>query len=73
MGEWQPIETAPKDGTHLLLWARPAPNEMLGFSSNVAITGYFDQMDGAWCSTCATWTGPFLIDVEHWMPLPEAP
>lgn len=63
MSEWQPIETAPKDGT-----------EVLGFSDmeNIGAGYYFDFIlfwKGKWR------TSSFLeeVYVTHWMPLPEPP
>ena len=73
MTEWQPIETAPKDGTEILLWGpyceRPSPAKWY---------------DGKWC---AYWDGFRVIESEgdfgtdyrefdvptHWMPLPDPP
>lgn len=61
MSEWQPIETAPKDGNEILLWvvdlgARPA----------------FWEND-VWCSPVDGHTMYGNGEVSHWMPLPEPP
>ena len=79
---WQPIETAPKDGTRVMLWR--------GFISH----GEWSEMiiaewhDGEWLwpdprenpSTHGEWTDYDLIDgygdasgPTHWMPLPTPP
>ena len=55
---WQPIETAPKDGTEILGW----PVE--GGDNNIAIVYYFFR---GWCS------GDYGADPTHWMPLPKPP
>lgn len=81
-GAWQPIETAPKDGTRVMLWR--------GFISH----GSWSEMiiaewhDGEWLwpdprenpSTHGEWTDYDLIDgygdasgPTHWMPLPTPP
>jgi hypothetical protein len=58
---WQPIETAPKDGTLIDLWT-PAGR----------LTDYGWGLDGAEC-----WTHPdgYVADAQptHWMPLPPPP
>lgn len=60
---WQPIETAPKNGTYVLLWVP-------GFNTP-DIAGW---VDGSWATPddhsdlCCPYGGP-----THWMPLPERP
>lgn len=54
---WQPIETAPLDGTEVLTF-RGA-----GLQAVAIWTGR------EWCVT----DGMFLSNVTHWMPLPEPP
>jgi len=61
---WQPIETAPKDGT-----------EILG-SDGVARTSI--QWDGEFLDRWElAWPGAYAEDVSfyptHWMPLPDPP
>lgn len=70
--EWQPIETAPRDGTSVLLYATVPPTDMLAMDGPVIMSGYFDSMDDAWCSTLATFFGPFVYPT-NWMPLPTPP
>ena len=64
VSQWQPIETAPKDGLYDILvseglgvymatWSRlgPLPNTKFGWITNTN----------------------FQVDPTHWMPLPETP
>jgi hypothetical protein len=56
---WQPIETAPKDGTRILACNADERAEYI-------IVGYFRGAhftDGQWP----------MIPVTHWMPLPDPP
>jgi len=80
---WQPIETAPKDGTAILVWhpephvSRPA-DELGTYADNQTILI-------AWWHDYGTGNGHFYIDEKdstgdhdwmyptHWMPLPEPP
>lgn len=60
--KWNPIETAPEDGTKVLLIATiystpPKP---------VMVVGWYSR--GWWTYANAT-----LSHVSHWMPLPEKP
>jgi len=78
---WQPIETAPKDGTPLLLFCNPTPalsghmepDEV--FRSRMT-TGYFDKHYHEWW-LCVFWgyesEATLYEDPTHWMPLPEPP
>ena len=72
---WQPIETAPKDGTTILVW----------FKQHGAMTVCWGDRDYDHTSEYAIWLvddhkhGPYPVrgysrgDDTHWMPLPSAP
>ena len=64
---WQPIETAPKDGTHILLW----------WGEQARLGWWLDNSH-----TRTPWAGwkvpslqvvPFGCQPSHWMPMPAAP
>ena len=58
-GRWQPIETAPKDGTEVLLWVDCLDRVLAAWK------------DGRWVET---WDdNPLAFSPTCWMPLPEAP
>jgi hypothetical protein len=67
MMEWQPIETAPKDGTPVLIY-EPPYKDLLPFDIYVC----------KWCQHKEAWV-EFAgeeysqYDATHWMPLPDAP
>lgn len=63
---WQPIETAPKDGTDVLLWVVDGAR---GWAS--LEVGFYEHDE---------WFAPDYRPIElyayratHWMPLPDAP
>jgi hypothetical protein len=58
--EWQPIETAPKDGTWCLIW----------LIYNAAVVAFWDEEDQGWYGI-----GNKIKpdEVTHWMPMPEPP
>lgn len=69
---WRPIDTAPKDGTKILLGYFPKPTydgSSVMKSCEVAF----------WHSGHQKWCGRALLNAEgyfsptHWMPLPEPP
>ena len=76
MDDWQPIETAPKDGTTILIacrnrvtagdWVEPRVFYVNGEPE-------YNEFDPYWQS----WDGGFLLEGEHvathWMPLPDPP
>lgn len=73
--DWQPIETAPKDGTQLLLWSN-------GYCRKVEIGSFrpddgFAGDDPLWLDnsyddfSCGYASRP--LRPTHWMPLPKAP
>ncbi len=70
MSAWQPIETAPRDMTRVLV---AVEESALG---RVFIAGWYPDPempdDGAWYEN---WGEGFPVDVDvtHWMPLPEPP
>ena len=69
---WQPIETAPQDGSHLLLFGDIPGTELLGEQIGCVFSGYWNSIDEAWCATVSTWMGPFC-SATHWQPLPPPP
>lgn len=80
MGEWMPIETAPRDGSYLLLLS-PDGDVGIGFILTEEFAGLSLQ------STPAAWVGRRSYErkpsvwlgrhgaheATHWMPLPEPP
>lgn len=57
MSDWQPIETAPRDGTEVLL-----------HQSRWVTIGCFDPDDNSWwCVEGGE------IEPDHWQPLPAPP
>ena len=65
--QWQPIETAPKDGTGFLWHIQTWP----GFRAIGA--GHFDQSRNVFVVTDFWGDNDIVIDPTHWMPLPEPP
>lgn len=61
MDKWESIETAPKDGNHILL-----------FRPNIQYIGYYGGANSGWRINApglpAMWPLP-----THWMPLPDPP
>jgi len=66
---WQPIETAPKDGTVIIVYGK------FPYKVNVQTVFYqtaaweSDEFKAGWTNASSSW----LADVTHWMPLPEPP
>jgi len=68
MSDWQPIETAPKDGTNILLFNR-AGNVAAGLWLSGALgTGWFLRGGNRPDTFFNEHFGP-----THWQPLPEPP
>jgi len=63
MGEWQPIETAPKDGNEFLMATRSYFGGVVQGRWSHSQNCFVDINDDKDC----------YIDVTHWMPLPEPP
>jgi hypothetical protein len=61
MSEWQPIETAPRDGTKILVSRKPEP----GFERHIVGIDMFKE--GTW------WLSRKCMQPSHWMPLPAPP
>ncbi len=60
MKTWQPISTAPKDKTRVLL-----------FGGGYMETGYYD--DSPRIGPYPNWRWPIALNPTHWMPLPNPP
>ena len=79
VSEWQPIETAPKDGTAILVcWAFNSEGP-IRWEEDPATAGVFVQV-ASWCGAeewvvyCSMVQDPRLhFNPTHWMALPDAP
>ena len=63
MTEWQPIETAPKDGTRVLAWEYPY----------YTVVFWDDDEEEPYTPCWKISYGGDIMDPTHWMPLPEPP
>lgn len=64
---WQPIETAPRDGTIVDLWRPNYGGERLcayRWEQLSEGNGFFSPVGSGYC---------VVRDATHWMPLPEPP
>jgi hypothetical protein len=62
---WQPIETAPKDGTRIVA---------LSNKKGLGLPSFIHWDDGAWCGmTYEDEKRLVIYDPTHWMPLPTPP
>lgn len=71
MTAWQPIESAPRDGSEILGWC----GDGIGMAF-VSFDSEFDAGEGTWRSRlstefCTTWEA--IDDPLSWQPLPEPP
>ena len=70
---WVPIETAPKDGSYLLLWEQYSEAPFVGYWSGGSWSVSHEHVDAE-----GGWDGANVVDalsmpITHWMPLPPAP
>jgi hypothetical protein len=66
VSEWQPIETAPKDGTHVVL--------LVPGCRSVAVVGHWFDFGQVVHGVTGFWEASATqIAPTHWMPLPEPP
>jgi hypothetical protein len=74
MSDWQPIETAPRDGTSVLLWEQEAT---LRHDGIVICGSYVDfhgkAPDGYHDGWFDDVSGHYEVKPTHWMPLPAKP
>lgn len=77
MSEWQPIETAPKDGTAILAY-----NPMIGAYSTAYTTRFVPDKPYGGGFPCGYWPngtpgsdnfGRWDCQPTHWLPLPPPP
>jgi hypothetical protein len=82
MTEWQPIETAPKDGTSILVHNNVAPGCKDGvadecWAGNTDVAAWWaDERggEGAWICYMSKVLDPELhFTPTHWMPMPSPP
>ena len=81
--EWQPIETAPKDGTLVLVYNTLNNGTITSINGKIAVARYGHPHDGLEESLWEYGTyysedskdnqGSYLISATHWMPLPQPP
>ena len=73
MTNWQPIETAPRDGAEIL--ALDVRKERLGYAVVAWTYGFGqDPEDGEWSDwSSGGVAGIFDFNPQYWMPLPEPP
>ena len=66
--KWQPIETAPKDGTEILLLGNLVPPCVDAGEKSRVIAYWTDHNSGGW-----VWHGAPSTKFTHWQPLPALP
>jgi len=71
-GKWQPIESAPKDGSFILLWERFSSSPFVGYWLKNG--GWYPQTEFVLVIGDAYLTDNISQSlITHWMPLPNPP
>lgn len=77
MGNWQPIETAPKDGTLIDLWAYCENHNDWERRANCRWETMADflgnEFDGWYGLNNGRWWSCNFVNPTHWMPIPDPP
>jgi hypothetical protein len=68
---WRPIDTAPKDGTWILVFVPDSPMAWGPYELTCWITDYSGRQ--YWCEMDVSEELEGAEDITHWMPLPEPP
>lgn len=71
MSEWQPIDSAPKDETRVLLFNRDEADFTSRSRWDVRTGGFYEQL-GGWIYDGENPSYSRAHAPTHWMPLPEA-
>lgn len=68
---WQPISTAPRDGTPVLIYMPDAVEPCI----SLAMWSHCpeDPLGDAWYEYWGDSNGPIDAEPSHWMPLPKPP
>jgi hypothetical protein len=69
MMKWQPIESAPKDGTEILGWDKEGKYASVSFK----VTRYYCNWENKYRDSKSWWKGNVTCTPTHWMPLPKPP
>ena len=77
MSEWQPIETAPKDGTSVLVGGGTLIDQSETYPQPLPLstpeTAYFAYLDGWIIGNSETYWEYLIAFPTHWQPLPPPP
>jgi hypothetical protein len=69
--DWQPIETAPKDGTRVLVYSNDK-RQAVAYCDLINMGGFYDEPIRVW-NVNGWLSGDTGFIPTHWMPLPEPP
>ena len=73
MDKWQPIETAPKDGTSILIVTLQGYMTTVRWEGESCCGGWALIVDGTTQNCEADCSSDLPKTPTHWMPLPEPP
>lgn len=73
MSEWQPIETAPKDGTGILVIDMTARLPQAGQAWWIADVWTLVSPDTGWALEEDLYRSMIWVSPTHWLPLPAPP
>jgi len=74
MDGWQPIETAPKTGEHILAVRQPIGIRFTNWTNPPTVVHWFDDPERPGFYTSVNEIAPeYPFEATHWQPLPEPP